>query len=408
MNSKTFKIRRWFRRKGAGGVVGVVSIVIGVVLVVVLLIVGEVRNAPGQRSSAPAPAHARTPAPSPAPASPAPAPPAGNAVFNRTDLIYGSQIGAWDTNGGAVASNPLAFSNARRADIRVVRFQMFDRPAELGGTESTATFDSALATIHHLGAIPLIDLPPNSGRQLPGGPEPWSYQWQQWVVQHAVAKGAVLFEMANEPDNLLNGGLTAAQYFYRYWVDVPRLKAYARSLGYTIYIGGPAWAGWYPDDLAQIETFLRLCKRAYYAHGDNRDWIPDFVSVHLYGGGPSTGGQAQINRWGHLFDRLRVWMDANMPYGRQIKLVNSEYNYAIQAQEGTTWQDQAAMTAYYNAMFAMARAKAPDGSQRLWMMNQFCIDSGNSGLDLLNPDGTVRPAYIAFKANSIAALSTGN
>jgi hypothetical protein len=379
MISRTFKIRQWFRHRGAGGVVGVVLIVFGVVLAVVVLIVGAVRHAPGQRSLAPA---------------------ARSALFKRTDLIYGSQIGSWDMNGGALASDPVAFNNARAANISVVRFQMFDRPTDLGGTESAATFDSALATIHNLGAIPLIGLPPNSGRQLPGGPEPWSYQWQQWVVQHAAARGAVLFEMANEPDNPRYGGLTATQYFYDYWVNVPRLKAYARSLGHTIYVGGPAWAGWRPHDLAEIETFLTLCRHAYYAHGDNRDWIPEFVSVHLYGGGPSTGGQAQISSWGHLFDRLRVWMNANMPHGRQIKMVNSEYNYAIQAKAGMTWQNQAAMTAYYNAMFAMARAKAPDGSQRLWIMNEFCIDSNNSGLDLLNPNGTVRPAYTAFRANS--------
>ena len=387
MISKTSKIRGWFRRSGPGHRRGVLLVVLGVVLVVVLLIVIEVWTAPGQRSSVPAPA-------------------ARNALFNRTDLIYGSQIGAWDMNGGAVASNPVAFNNAKAADIRVVRFQMFDRPTDLGGTVSAATFDSALATIRNLGAIPLIGLPPNSGRQLPGGREPWSYQWQQWVVQHAAAHGAVLFEMANEPDNALYGRLTAAQYFHDYWVNVPRLKAYARSLGHTIYVGGPAWAGWFPHDLADIETFLTLCRHAYYAHGRDRAWIPDFVSVHLYGGGPATGGQARIAMWGSLFDQLRVWIDAHMPHGRSIKLANSEYNYGIQANAGMTWHDQAAMTAYYNAMFAMAKAKAPDGSQRLWMMNQFCIDSNNGGLDLLNPNGTVRPAYIAFRHNSIAALST--
>ena len=212
--------------------------------------------------------------------------------------------------------------------------------------------------------------------------------------------------MANEPDNALYGRLTAAQYFHDYWVNVPRLKAYARSLGHTIYVGGPAWAGWFPRDLADVETFLTLCKQAYYAHGRDPAWIPDFVSVHLYGGGPATGGQARIAMWGSLFDQLRVWIDAHMPHGRSIKLANSEYNYGIQANAGMTWHDQAAMTAYYNAMFAMAKAKAPDGSQRLWMMNQFCIDSNNGGLDLLNPNGTVRPAYIAFRHNSIAALST--
>ena len=120
MTSKTFKTRGWFRRGGPGRRRGVLLAVLGAVLVVVLLIVVEVWTAPGQRSPVPAPA-------------------ARNALFNRTDLIYGSQIGSWDMNGGAVASNPVAFNNAKAADIRVVRFQMFDRPTDLGGTESAAT-----------------------------------------------------------------------------------------------------------------------------------------------------------------------------------------------------------------------------------------------------------------------------
>ena len=382
MISRSFKIRERFRHSGAGGGLGVALLVLGVVLVVALVIVGEVANGTGQRSLAPALAR--------------------NAVFNRTDLIYGSQIGAWDMNGGAIANNPVAFSNARAAGIRVVRFQMFDRPADLGGTESTAAFDSALTTIHRLGAIPLIGLPPNSGRQLPSGPQPWSYAWQQWVVGHAAAKGAVLFEMANEPNNRSYGGLTPVQYFNDYWVNVPKLKAYARSLGHTIYMGGPAWMNWSAAaSVSQVEQFLTLAKKAYLSTHDI-DWIPNFVSVHCYGGGPSTGGQAQINAWGKQFDQLRAWINANIPFGKQIRLANTEYNYAIQAKEGTVWENQAAMTAYYNAMFAMAKAKTVDGSQRLWMMNQFCIDSGNSGLDLLNPGGMVRPAYTAFRANATA------
>src|SRR5262249_14887388 len=160
-----------------------------------------------------------------------------------------------------------------------------------------------------------------------------------------------------EPNNRSYGGLTPVQYFNDYWVNVPKLKAYARSLGHTIYMGGPAWMNWSAAaSVSQVEQFLTLAKKAYLSTHDI-DWIPNFVSVHCYGGGPSTGGQAQINAWGKQFDQLRAWINANIPFGKQIRLANTEYNYAIQAKEGTVWENQAAMTVYYNAMFAMAKAK---------------------------------------------------
>jgi len=321
-------------------------------------------------------------------------------LFDRADLIAGSQIGAWNQDGGPVRTNPTARANATSAGIRVVRCQMWGNP--LKGHQTLTEWSQVLGVIGDIGAIPLVGLPPNSGRQIAGGVDPWSYEWQQWLVRHSAGQGAMLFEMGNEPNNRHYGAFTPQAYFDTLWSNVPRLKRYARSLGRQIFVGGPAWMNWAAArNVSEVENFLALCKQAYTADGNDPDWIPDFVTCHGYGGHNSV--TAAMATFAAHWDQLRSWLNANMPDGSRIKMADSEYNYAIQSVGGTSYLDQAFMDSYYDARFAMARGQAPDGSQRLWMAIQFTICSHGGGmLDLLNGDGTIRAPHVAFARNCLA------
>jgi hypothetical protein len=339
---------------------------------------------------------------------PPPPPPTGDprgALWERTDLVFGSQVGAWDENCSTLAVS-ACLAAAKAADIRVIRWQMWQEPQ----TQGSAAFVQGIKTIQEAGAMPLLGLPPIYNEQYPGGSDPWSYSWQQFMVETACPLGVVLFEMGNEPDNY--GGLTATEYFNTLWVNVPNLKAYARSLGYNIFIGGPAWANTYTENLADYETFLSMCKANYVADG-NADWIPDFVSSHCYLRTPTdndnvTDMQTMINEWGSVWDSLREYINSEFagltykggtyPISKMIKIVNSEWNWTID--NGMT-QNQSFMNAYIEAMFAEMTAAAPDGSQRVWMSNQFTVTSqGGGAMDMLQPNGTPNPEYNSYKTAS--------
>jgi hypothetical protein len=286
---------------------------------------------------------------------------------------------------------------------------MWNIPQALGGTQTTADFNTGLNGIINLGCEPLIGLPPIWNQQGPGGTDPWTYAWQQWMVSTAGSR-VRLYEMGNEPDNYLS--MTGQQYYDTLWApNVPALKAYARSLGLTIFIGGPAWANSTSASLTQIETWLAACKAGYIANGNNLDYLPDFVSTHTY---PNTAQndtqahtQAAINAWGQFYVDLRAYIattfagitSSGYPVASQLLLVNSEYNDTID----TAWagNTQTYTDFYFNAMFYMFRNVA-----NLWAAVQFTIASHSGGaLDLLNTDGTAKPEYTSFAASIIASTA---
>jgi Glycosyl hydrolase catalytic core len=328
-------------------------------------------------------------------------------VFNRKDLIYGSQF---YHSAPVLPGQQPAYDNAQALRLRAIRYQDAAIPTTLGGKLPPPTFHAGIDAIHSLGAVPLIGIPPIGVHNTASGSDPWSYRWQRWVVVDAAACGAVLFEMGNEPNNPTYQDYTAAEYFDNLWVNVPRLKAHARKLGHTIYLGGPATTGFCSKggNITWVRQWLSMCQARYEDTG-NRDWIPDYVSVHCYGGAPASNAGSIPQAMSHLsanFDTLRKLLNSmDGPVagftGRIIKLVNSEYDIGIKATIGDTWQNQAVMDDYFSAIFAMAHAASPvDGQQRVWMMNQFCVIGSSAGGDLLNPDGTPRPAYHVFKAHS--------
>jgi len=330
------------------------------------------------------------------------------ALFARTDLISSAQIGAWDMDGGTAVHNALARANVVAAQVKVIRWQMWRPPCDLRPTncQTTAQFDAGIDGIRSLGAEPLIGLPPIWNQQCADGPDAWSYAWQQWIVRTAGPR-VQLYEMANEPDSYC--GLSGQSYHEQLWTNAAPLKKYARGLGLTTFIGGPAWTNSYREDLADIQAWLSASRSDYLAHGNDRDYLPDFVSVHTYLSTPAENATRadalrRIEAWATFFDRLQTWIDASFtgltdqgyPIGRQLKLVVSEYNDTT-IPASTINDSQAWTDFYFGAMFALFRAK------RIWIANEFTIASENGALDLLNADGSPKPAYFSFKAQATAA-----
>ncbi len=204
-------------------------------------------------------------------------------VFDRRDLIYGSEIGAWDMNGGTALTNATARTNIMNAKIRVIRWgewAKFDYMGQGGSVpkQTLAQFNAVVDGIHGLGAIPLIKLPPIWDKQCDGSLDYWNLDWQKEIIKNAGSR-VQLYEFGNEPDGYC--GWTSATYTSNWNQMVPQLKAYARSLGFEIYVGGPAMANSYPENVSYIQNFLNGVKTTYQQNGD-RDVIPDFVSSHTY------------------------------------------------------------------------------------------------------------------------------
>jgi len=330
-------------------------------------------------------------------------------LFARTDLINGTQIGAWDMDGGTAVHNSSARARVTAAGVKVIRWQMWRPPCDLRPTncQTTAQFNAAIDGIRSLGAEPLIGLPPIWDEQCSNGPDPWSYAWQQWEVRTAGSR-VQLYEIGNEPDNYC--GMSGQTYHDQLWTNAAPLKKYGRSLGLAIFVGGPAWANSYTHSLADVQTWLLATRADYLAHGSDRDYLPDFVSTHTYLITPSENdtqahAQSRVDSWGVFYDSLSAWINTNFagltdqgyPIARELKLVDSEYNDTIilssAINNSQTWTDF-----YFRAMFAMFRAHG------VWAANQFTIASENGAMDMLNADGSPKPEYFSFLAQTTAAV----
>ncbi|MDX6262795.1 MAG: hypothetical protein QOH84_4483 [Kribbellaceae bacterium] len=328
------------------------------------------------------------------------------ALFDAQNLIYGSHIGAWDMDGGTAISNATASVNVTAAKIRVIKWQMWKPPCELRPTDcqTEAQFNAAIDGIRRLGAEPLVGLPPIWDQQCATAPDPWSLAWQQWIIRTAGSR-VKLYEMGNEPDHYC--GMTGQQYHDELWVNVPVLKAYARTLGHEIFVGGPGWSNSDAASLAELKVWLAATKADYLAHAQNRDWLPDFISSHTYLITPTQNdtqahAQATIDAWGTFYDDLQAYVnstfagltDEGYPIADELKLADSEWNDTIElAWPGNN--DQAWTDFYVHAMFTMLRA------HNVWLSNQSTIASHTGqALDLLNVDGTAKPEYNSYQAES--------
>lgn len=327
-------------------------------------------------------------------------------LFEAKNLIYGSHIGAWDMDGGTAVKDETAVANVKAARVRVIKWQMWKPPCDLrpDDCQTTAQFNAGIDGIRSLGAEPLVGLPPIWDKQCAGAADAWSAEWQQWIIRTAGSR-VRLYEMGNEPDNYC--GMSGQQYHDDLWVQAPVVKAYARSLGLRIFVGGPGWAMSEETAQVQVQEWLAAAKASYLAHDRNRDWLPDFVSTHTYLKTPSENdtqehAQARIDSWRGFYTDLRHYIDTTFagltdngyPIAEELRLADTEWNATIDndwtGNDSQEWTDY-----YYRAMFTMLRDSG------VWLSNQSTIASHTGGaLDLLKPDGTPKPSYTSYKSLS--------
>lgn len=338
---------------------------------------------------------------------------ASSSIMTQGDLVYGSEIGAWDMDGGTAINNATARAAVKAANISVIRWgvwKKFDYLSQ-GQSESMtlSQFNATIDGINSLGAEPFIKLPPVWNQQCDAAIDYWNLTWLKEIVKQA-GNRVQLYEFANEPDNYC--GWTGADYA-NYWNStVPELKQYARSLGLTIYVGGPAKSTNYTFSLPFIQDFLNGVKAGYLAHGNDADYIPAFVSTHTYindSEDPTLNDiLARITYWGGVYDQMRldinqIWQgitDANgAAVGPQIKIAASEYNYTINNADPRD-VDATFIQSYMQAMMTMFKQHG------VWLACQFTIASHAGGaLDMLTAAGAPKPLYTSFKSIRDADLA---
>jgi hypothetical protein len=347
----------------------------------------------------------------------------------------GTELGAPDLNGGAPIGDSVV--NAEAGDLKpsVIRYEMWTQPCALATADpsdctTTSEFNKVVRGIRDrdLSAQPLVVLPPivNTCVTGPGvmpcddqcsegacddqcqnGPsnQRWSLTWDEWIVRYAIADGAKLFELGNEPDGYC--GMTSAAYYSMWAAVVPALRQYVRQDLHDapFYIGGPAWANSDKSDLVDMAAFLTDTLQGYVAHGYDMDYVPDFISTHTYlsaaQDSSEESAQAAINDWGSFYTDLESvisgtyagYDDDGYPISDMIKVVDSEYNDTVNTgspiNQSRGWCDF-----YFQAMFTMAR------QSKLWGWVQFSLAAkGNGALNLINPaNGAEQPCYDAYQA----------
>jgi hypothetical protein len=224
-----------------------------------------------------------------------------------------------------------------------------------------------------------------------------------------------LYELGNEPElacgydrDWATAGVNAA----RLWVQVvPELRKYARSLGFELVLGGPAFTTTHlnprntdPLDVAMARTFMREVKDTYddpkSAWYHDPDLIPSFYSFHAYGTEYLANGGTRvldvIPRVGAYLAAVRAAIDQiwGPALGPRIRIACTEWNYGG---DGSADWDSPDVPVYYTEFLSLLR------QHRVWLATQFLIASNGNGMDMITRDGQPTPYYQAFKTASLAA-----
>jgi len=275
-------------------------------------------------------------------------------LLARTDLIYGSEIGAWQTDGGPAADESSGVpQRVRSAGMSVVRFAAYDCFTDMTcgsdnhrGTISRSSFTNAVVNgVMGNNAVLWLKMVPvakdtigtvNGAVFCP----PWTgdasgnlSMYKAVVAQARAAgySGPLIIESNNEMEYSCwrewqkqgapissAGSVGVSKRLGEHFAQtMPALKAYARSLGFSEVVtggylgisGGPGWGqtctadttkpygyacGYQPRWVAEFSTAVH---NAYLANGSNPDYIPDFLSMHAYPHGPDFSSAA-----GYEFD----------------------------------------------------------------------------------------------------------
>jgi hypothetical protein len=331
-------------------------------------------------------------APSGSPAVPA------TGLLARTDLIYGSEIGAWENNGGPAVANPAVVREIRAAKVSLIRYSVYDcfTGQRCGrnnhqGTQSEAAFQQAIRGITTTdGAIPWIKFLPVARGNIrgvtgsifcpPGDGSDWGMNVpvdkKVLAAIAAVYKGPIILEDNNE-----------AEYdCARFWgfssegdqgvstdlgkmfsATMPPLLSYAKSLGFSDVVsvgyigisGGPGWndpcsatsSGPFGYSCSipttYVDEFNQAAHAAYVSSGNNPDYIPEAESVHSYCHSPdftSTKGypvpDAECYAWQRQWIATArqevdsIWGNA---IGSQIRFAVSEWSGGAYNPRADSW-----------------------------------------------------------------------
>lgn len=360
------------------------------------------------------------------------------ALLDRRDFIYGSEIGAWRTDGRpAVDPTTPVPALVKAAKIPVVRFAVYDvftdmlDPLGNPGTQSRTRFDAALDGIrNNLNAEIVFKLLPNSRDTITTKPGTiyappkdkltLNLGYSKEIIKQAGPRIRI-YESSNELEynayklwGFSSAGAVGVSTIIgqHYAQNMPALKKYARSLGFEIisigYVGVSGGTGW-GDSVVRPRTrtiveFMTAVHDAYVASGYDPDYIPDAVSYHAY---PYSGDflvGTPLSEVIAYYDALTAAWRAEInaiwgpTIGPKIKLVCSEWNAGSwnSTYQWPGFQDQR-VNDFYAAFLQMLRRN------NYWMANQFALASNSTRpYDLINTDGTPARQYETFKAVSLA------
>lgn len=370
-----------------------------------------------------------------------PAPPPGGmdrSIFQRQDFLYGSEIigypppvgnGRYDDQ--PTLNNPYCRQLITQAKIPVMRWGVWNKFPDMvgnnqcpgwGGCLPREQFDNIIDGIRSMGIVPFVKGPPGDGNFCaaiePEINDPSDDPiWYKEIIKQA-GNRVQLYEFGNEsadPWHCGWGWVDGGSGVYgKYWINtVPKLKKYARSLGFEIFIGGPA------SEPANIEYFLREVRAEYDRTGD-KDVIPDFVSLHSYGNSIDADGVSPMGPklwWPSMFDNARKSADQYFPpsllsnlYGipqYKLPVADSEWNYTV-SETDTRYQQESHMKPFTQGMIQLMRDKG------VWMSNLFLSAAQNTPRDFIrfeNGQCVPQPQYYALKdcstnPNSICHIAT--
>jgi hypothetical protein len=252
-------------------------------------------------------------------------------LLTQHNLLYGSEIGAWDTDGGPAVTVSRIVSQVRAARIAIIRYGVYDcfTDETCGrdhhrGSISAAAYESAVAGITRrdhsalwLKMVPIAagDIGGVTGSIFCPAVGDWAMnlpvEKQLLAATARVYRGPIVLESDNEAeyDCASYWGFSSAgdRGVSTYLGDIfaatiPRLAEYARSLGFSDVVtdgyigvnGGPGWgdpcrpsAGApfrYQCSIPRqfVDEFNQAALAAYRASGHNREYIPEAESVHSY------------------------------------------------------------------------------------------------------------------------------
>jgi hypothetical protein len=250
---------------------------------------------------------------------------ADDPILVGNEFIFGTEIGGW-RHDGRYDGHPVLVNEAcqdlsRAANISVYRWLPWDRFTDQGGDMPREQFDNVIDGIMNLDAEPFIKLPPGAPRHFIREPavDP---AWLKEIVSQAGSR-VNLYEFTNESNYY---GRWSAQRYTEEWINVvPELRRHARSLGFEIQIGGPAFSG---AELSYITVFLRGVKAEYERTGD-ADLLPAFISWHHYmTWNPKTSNREileGVSDVGWFTKRVRA--ESIHIFGFELPTAITEWNY---------------------------------------------------------------------------------